>query len=445
MTATPDIAVIVLCRGDESARLADTVNSIASQNVAPGEHVVVQPDGGAPPGWTVVHGNGTHPADALDTAFSATRAPWAIVTRAGQVLPPQYVAITANLIRTAPDVVGLLHHADSASDYWLLRTANDVDLSTAVWRRIAVEVAGGWPHRCAELLHYALALDVTAAGWQAVQHNARLSTGPGDLDPRHDLWHARSLGIVSLLAGRHSTSARWEHFLLNAELPAKTALYVVDNSGSREFTAHVYAACERIAVARGLNHVDVGVTGQPYQMTPGQSYLDRGRNVHVAGLYSSVFPRVREDLVLTLEDDIAPPLSAVRLLGDEFADPRSRPLGAISAIWDRVASDYICGGRDDGGWGSPIRWDEVPREPMDVGCVGGACTMWANAVLSRQPVTVHWETELGWDGVLCTAMRQHGYRVRVHGGVRCVHHTGGNARTTRQASEPTPTDHAHES
>ena len=101
----------------------------------------------------------------------------------------------------------------------------------------------------------------------------------------------------------------------------------------------------------------------------------------------------------------------------------------VAGAYD-FADGKLCAGRADGGWGSPVYWHQVSDEPLDVGCVGGGCTLWANWALSGQPVPFRWNEGLGWDASLCHAMRQRGYGIRVHGGVRCTHHVHGVLRTS---------------
>jgi hypothetical protein len=88
----------------------------------------------------------------------------------------------------------------------------------------------------------------------------------------------------------------------------------------------------------------------------------------------------------------------------------------------------LCGGRPDGGWGSPIFWDELTEQTITVGNVGGGCTMWAGWALRAHPLPFWWDQGLGWDGSLCSKLRADGYAIEIHGGVRCIHHIHGEVR-----------------
>ena len=258
------------------------------------------------------------------------------------------------------------------------------------------------------------------------------------------LWRARTLGIVSLLAGRASTLDGWTRFLLNAELPPTTALYVLDNSGELNFTRRVYEAVELIASRRSLSHLDVAVVGRPYRLDAGEPYLTKRRHLHIAQLYARVLPGVTEDLVLTLEDDVEPPPHAVRALGTEIGYPARANVGVIAAAYASPETpSRVCAGLGPGPWGRSITWLELPSDPVDVSCVGGGCSMWGNWALKGCVPHVQWDLLLGWDGVVCTALRRNRYRVRLHGGVRCHHHAHGRTHEVPQrASPPTVTPRA---
>lgn len=463
MTSTADIAVVITCHADQASTLPDAITAVDLQHPAPAERVVIpygcRPALDAPANtWRMLPGEWACLADALDEGWKATTSPWAMFIDARTVLPPGAIAATATTIAGCPATTGVAYPGTAPAggvdlrvdpEYWALRVGDHLPHG-ATWRRRAVELAGGWPSRCHRLLDHALALDLTAAGWTAARIDgptawtlARSTEGtqPGREEAEalaDDRWQARSLAIVSLHAGRTTTLPVWEQFLMTADLPARTSLYVVDNSGRRDFTKRLQAACDQIADTRRLAHVDLAVDTTTHRPEPGETYLARGRNLHVARLYASALPRVREDLVLTLEDDIDPPHLAVRQLGQAITEERTRPTGAISAAWDRVASPNVCAGRDDGGWGSAIAWDEVPHEPMDVGSVGGACTMWSNSALSQAPIDFDWDRQMGWDALLCADIRRHGFGIQLHGGIRCSHHTGGTLR-----SDPQPHDRRH--
>jgi hypothetical protein len=202
----------------------------------------------------------------------------------------------------------------------------------------------------------------------------------------------------------------------------------VDNSGDPEFTTRVHATCRELAAARQLDRVSLSVRPDRYPGAADEPYFVRERHLHIARLYADLLPTIGEDLILTLEDDVEPPPDAVRRLGEHLAANAGYGCAAVAGAYD-MGDGALCAGRPDGGWGSPIRWEQVTDQPIEAGCVGGGCTLWANWALAGQPISFLWHEGLGWDGSLCSAVRRRGYRIQVHGGVRCTHHVHGVVRT----------------
>jgi hypothetical protein len=144
-------------------------------------------------------------------------------------------------------------------------------------------------------------------------------------------------------------------------------------------------------------------------------------------MYSDLLPRVTEDLVLTLEDDIEPRPDAIRRLTEQMGVTAWGNIGAIAAAYD-MGDDLLCAGRPGWGWGERIRWRDVGDDPIEASCVGGGCTLWAGWALATRPISFRWQEGLGWDGSLCTDLRRQGFRIQVHGGVRAAHHIHGKLR-----------------
>lgn len=471
---TIDIAVIITCHRPYLRWLPEALAAIERQAPPFVERVVVfdgcEPPNSPPDGWRYVAGDWGNPTEGRNAGTAATGAPWLIFWDADNVMPEGYAAAAARAIESTGSDVAILYPDIQLCDehlvpqrlskmpqwdYWGLRAENYIDTASA-WRREALEIVGGWTNRNRDSFDdYALALDVTAAGWKA----ARLE-GPPILMRMHDnsrgqtswrngtslrnLWQSRSMAIVTLLAGRDDVFERWHMFLLQAELPPRAALYVVDNSSRSEFTRHALAVCEEIATTRRLVHLDYALAGGPYRPRSGEPYSAEGRHLHVARLYATVLPRVREDLVLTLEDDVEPPRDALPRLGIEVGFPSLGKIGAIAAAYPMPQNPTTaCAGEGDDRWGPSIPLVKLPPEPLDIGFVGGGCTIWANWALQELPVNFWWQQGLGWDAALCLQMRRRGYRVRLHGGVRCEHHLHGRlsaapvARRFDQASPAT--------
>jgi glycosyltransferase involved in cell wall biosynthesis len=454
---TCDVAVVVTCHGPYLNWLPEALASIDRQLPGPVERIVAldgcEPPQGLDPRWRCIVGAWGHPAGGRNAGLAATDAPWLVFWDVDNIAPPGYLAAIEGAIRSAAPGVAILYpdiqHCDEQLrptghvtmptwDYWSLRAENYVD-TAAAWRREALDLVGGWSDRTGgNFEDHALALDITAAGWQAARLDGPAIMMRGHTRSRTEeswqtgsafdsVWKARTLGIVTLLAGRASLLDRWAGFLLEATLPPKTALYVVDNSGDAAFHRRVIDVCDRIADRRGLTHVDLSRSGLPYRPDPNERYFVRTRHVHVARLYANILPRVAEDLVLTLEDDVEPPRDAIERLGREIGFASRGRIGAVGAAYSMPDNrSIVCAGMGTTVWGISPTWQDLPHEPMDVGCIGGGCTIWANWALRSRPVSFDWELGLGWDGSLCVGLHQQGYRVRLHGDVRCQHHVHGS-------------------
>jgi Glycosyl transferase family 2 len=449
-----DLAVVVTCHAPYLRWLPELLDSVDRQTPPPAERVLVLDGCDGPRAvdgrWRRVQGAWADPARARNAGLAVTRAPWMTFWDADNVMADGFVAAAERAIGAAPPEVGILYpdiqHCDEqlvpgqywalpAWDYWGLRAENCID-TASVWRRAAAEVVGGWPEDTEGLQDYALALRVTSVGWMAAKLDGPpvlMRMHPGQRRHarplRTSIWRARSLAIVSLLAGRDDTFARWAGFLMEAELPPRTALYVVDNSGRPEFGRMASDTCQRIAAARGLSHLDVAAVGRVYRPTANESWFAEARHRHVARLYASVLPRVQEDLVLTLEDDMDPPRDAARRLGEEIGFRNHGNIGVAAAAYP-MAHDHraVCASWGDAGgarWGQSVGWQQLSDGAMDVAFVGGGCSVWANWAVRDDPVHLRWREQLGWDAVRCLALRRRGYRVRLHGGIRCRHHVHG--------------------
>jgi glycosyltransferase involved in cell wall biosynthesis len=467
LTRTCEVGVVVTCHAPYVRWLGAALASIDRQSPRPAERVVVLdgceaniPVGSA---WRQVAGDWGDPSAARNAGLHATSSPWLIFWDADNIMPDGYLATVDNALRGVDSRLGILYpdlqlcdealtpnrlRQMPAWDYWAMRAENCID-TAAVWRRAALEVGKGWSSRTGGLFEdYALALDLTAAGWQAaplggppvlmrVHPASRTQARWRQGGVRTDLWRARSLAIVSLLAGRSGLLDRWADFLVRAELPPRTALYVVDNSGDADFGRRLTDICERVARERSCTHLDLASVGQPYVAAAGDPSFVRARHVHIARLYASVLPRVHEDLVLTLEDDVEPPPDAIRRLGEQIGLPGAERVGAVGAAYPMPQdTSQVCAGLGNETWGRSPTWPELGAEPITVGHVGGGCTMWANWALQRLPLEVNWPQGLGWDGSLCLHLRQGGYVVQLHGGVRCLHHVHGQPHTAEGIATP---------
>ena len=234
-------------------------------------------------------------------------------------------------------------------------------------------------------------------------------------------WDTAQFAIVTLWGGR----AHAEHtldWLATAELPPNTVLYWLDNSGGK-FTAQLRAAWEQRLRQRFLRLVFLH-GGAPYRAKDGVPALDPGRHIHIAKLYNRIFTRVFEEVVITLEDDMVPPVDGVRSLLELLE--ASAGVGLVGGAYrDRLDPRRIVAARHKRLWLDFPQFDTLPKEPFEVGLAGGGFTLMTNRALQHAlPVRCQRfgpDYSSGWDGNLCADITAYGYRVMVHPAVRCAH------------------------
>ncbi len=463
MKIMSDPAVVVTCHEPYLKWLPEALASIDRQRTTASDRIVVFDGCAAPalPGsWRAVTGEWHHPSKARNAGLATTTSQWIVFWDADNIMMEGYLnAMSDAIARCEPDVAILYpdmcvtdEHLRPRTywrardwDYWEMRAQNYVD-TASVWRRDALEMAGGWCETIFGFEDHALALCITELGWKASHcpeaviikrehEEMRYWEHHGSDQVLNDLWKMRSLGIVTLLAGREETFDNWRDFLLEADLPPRTSLYAVDNSGNPSFASRLFQTCRRIADERGFLHLDMARDDGRYNPAEGRPYLDRGRHLHVARLYASALPRVREDLILTLEDDMSPPLDAVRRLVDVIGFRPWGNVGVAAAAYSLpLDQSKVCAGYGRDGWDPSVTWGDLDDSAIDVGCVGGGCAVWANWAVRRFPIHLRWEDELGWDAVLSRELLRRGYSVRLHGGVRCAHNL--NKRPELVSSSP---------
>jgi hypothetical protein len=234
-------------------------------------------------------------------------------------------------------------------------------------------------------------------------------------------WERMHFAFVTLWGGR-AHAERVLEWLATAEMPPHSVLYWLDNSGGK-ISAELRAAWQerlrhrflRLALMRG---------GAPYRMKPGETGTDPGRHVHIARLYDRILSKVKEDVVVCLEDDVVPPRDGVRSL---FQLMQSAPrIGVASGIYrDRLDPPRIVAARHKRYWLNRVSWDGLPAEPFEVGMTGGGFIMLTNRALQQALPAKCRRFEngqaTGWDGKICTDLTALGYRVMVHPRVRCAH------------------------
>ena len=206
-----------------------------------------------------------------------------------------------------------------------------------------------------------------------------------------------------------------------AEIPPRSSLFWVDNSGGtmtsllHEWSARLSSRFQAITI---LN------AGNPHIPAQGEHYLNRIRHLQVARLYNTVFQKIAEEMVVTLEDDTLPPANGVRRLLD-LIRPFSPVAVSASVYRSRTSPAKVCASVRKDLWGEMPLYDKLPDKPFEVGMTGGGFAILANWAL-KQAVPMRCEVSshgvlLGWDGNLGMTLNALGYKLMAHPGVKSQH------------------------
>jgi len=164
--------------------------------------------------------------------------------------------------------------------------------------------------------------------------------------------------------------------------------------------------------------------GHPHLIRAGDRYHDPARHRHVAGLYARLVAGVGTDRLLIWEDDVHAPAHGLRQLSDQmYIGEKVAAVGGVYQSGHRP--DLACAalGQHEAAQGLP-RMEDVPNEPTEALCLGGGFTLYSTAAL-RKVLPLRYAADgkvfSGWDWNLSRDLRRAGYRLLLHGGVRCDH------------------------
>lgn len=435
---TCDLAVVVTCHAAYLSLLPQAIASIGRQNPQPKEKILVLDgcDAGAS-GWKVLKGDWHRPNPARNLGFQNCTMPWVVFWDADDLMPDGYLVAVQEGISTAARRAAILYPPlcrsdDGVSgtgkrtpfDYWSLRQWNYIGTQSA-WKREAVLEVGGWDEMIPNRDDWNLAVRITAAGWNAEPISQTVVLRRHELGHRWEnkrdgledaSWRTRTLGIVTLLSGRSDCLEPWLNWIEHADLPPDSSLYVCNNCAD---PAYHETLVQQLARARFRNVTVLRREGCLTHLA--RTQIERHQKV--ASLYNDVLRRVKEDLVLTLEEDTLPPLDAVRKLHKLMA--WFDPIGAVAAVYALPQDPAkVCGSICKDYWKSDQSLRDFPDTLQEAGFIPGGCTLFANWILRRcLPLRARQENGalIGWDSLVSLAMRQAGYKLYLHGGVRCEH------------------------
>jgi hypothetical protein len=440
------LAVVVICHAKYLDRLHNTLSSIDKQF---GRHKrVLVLDSctfeDVPDGWQVIHvdhrcPNRTRNAG-LQTVVDAG-AVWCVFWDADNIMPVGYLDHVARRTNDAARDVGILSpdvirvengHArfsvrqPDTRDFWSGRTRSLSDTSSA-WRVEAVLQAGGFPQGNTMLDDYTLALNVTALGWVVDKLDAPVLLQDHDSNRsthgergESDLWNNRNYHIITPLAGRVDVLRAWSASVHGMDLPPKTHITLVNDSGCLRFAKDIWDEAE--SLSHLVNVKSVKVLDAPAKLAPVEGWEAIHRRV--AMLYNLALAGDRSDMVLFWEDDVIPTnTKALRYLAEGFL-PFTRLAGVGGCYPARCNNKVAVASLERSHWGRMPRLDWLSHQQhrVQVGMLGGGFTLWAGHYLNKAlPLRVEPDNRLGWDGSLGSAFNAEGLSLWLDPRVVCEH------------------------
>jgi hypothetical protein len=239
-----------------------------------------------------------------------------------------------------------------------------------------------------------------------------------------EMWH---FAIVTLWSGKnidvHLKVLKW---LATAQLPSHVSLHwmVEQNSQMQQILNKWIAQYGKKFLS--ITMYDAAKTTAPFGGMNGSAPPD-ARHHRVAGLYNAIFPHLREDIVVTLEDDTLPPLNGVIKLMN-LIRPGGRTAVSAGVYRSRHNPTHICASTDLKLWRKSPRADAIGatiHQPFRVGMTGGGFACIANWALQKcLPMQCNYSERgylMGWDGNLGMDLTALGYVLMAHPSVFCRH------------------------
>lgn len=447
---TPSIAVVVVCHEGYRKYLRKCLASISRQSPPFSKRLLVfdTPENvGDTQGvhkWDQILVDFGNPNIARNAGLQACLdCDWICFWDADNIMPPDYLAKAYGEIASAAKNVGVIYPATVATidtegrvlhehkmPEWSYRGAQAKSLcdSASFWRTEAVCEAGGWEATQTRHDDYTLALRIFRASWRGKRFPGRLELLRHEgcrsyNDLTESLWKAYSFAYVTVWSGARGYPSTDVLGWYDAQIPPQASIYWVNNSGDEIFTKALHNFARDFAEV-GFRNITIINAGKPYQTQEGETYRDPGRHRHVAYLYNQVFPIIREEIIVCIEDDMVPPRDGIRTLLKEFT-PGSNVAVAAGVYRSRPSPEYICASRDKKTWRDAPKFDQLPNKTFEVGMTGCGFALIANWALQEcLPVFCEVTPDgrmMGWDGNLGLALTERGYKLLAVPSVKCQH------------------------
>lgn len=442
------IAIVLICHEGYLPFLKEAIGSIDGQSVPFDQKILVTDTADAPDwvrGWDVIRKDAQNPNPCrnagLDKAIDGG-ADWVVFWDADNTMHRDYQTCVRWKAKNADGNVAVLfpnlyyfggiEKVVSPPDWSedSVSTVNCWDTSSA-WRVEALK-----KHRWDEgsLCHddWSLALRLMRDGWRGDRLNTHVNVRHHNVGGQRRsvagwenkgnrraemLWRIRTLAVCTVFSRPENIDAYFKQ-LETLDLPELKSLYILDNSGDAK--CHEMLA-ERMAALQGWEAVTLMKDGVPMPEVRDDPEAHLRRLENIADKTNALWMRVREDLILSIDDDcFAVTPDAVRKLHYHLRPKAASVAGA--AYKSKRAPGSLVATFGATSYGKPIGedFDKV----ANVGGVGAGFTLYLRAALRHaMPVRMfnNGGLQAGHDYNVCYQIRQKGGTVTLDATVKVDH------------------------
>lgn len=440
------IAIVLICHEGYLPFLKEAIGSIDGQSVPFGQKILVIDTADAPDwvrGWDVIRKDAQNPNPCRNAGLDkAADADWIVFWDADNTMHRDYHSCVRWKAKNADANVGVLfpnlyyfggiEKVVSPPDWSedSVSTTNCWDTSSA-WRREAI-AKQRWDE--GSLCHddWSLALRLMRDGWVGDRLNTHVNVrhhhtggqrrsvaGWANLDKRREqmLWKIRTLAVCTVFSRPENVDAYFKQ-LETLELPERKSLYILDNSGDERCHATL---ATRMAALEGWESVTLMKDGTPMPEIRDDEKQHQRRLENIAEKTNKLWTRVREDILLSIDDDcFAVEPDAVKRMHYELRPKASAVVGA--AYKSKRAKGALVATFGNDSYGRPIAEDFA--KVAQVGGVGAGFTMYLRASLRHAfPIRMFDQggKRAGHDYNVCYLIRQKGGSITLDATVKVDH------------------------
>jgi hypothetical protein len=174
---------------------------------------------------------------------------------------------------------------------------------------------------------------------------------------------------------------------------------------------------------------NINIIKSPFVPQQISTLIDKHKRI--AKLYNHVLTNINTDFILTIEDDVIIPINTIEYLFSVFK-PKHMTLnknvlyyGAVGGLYQSPSnSELAVAALDNDKWENMPKYKDSFYKIVDVGFIGGGCSMWFNGALKQalpmQPKIIN-NKLYGWDSDVCNKIKKAGYSICLNGNVICNH------------------------